>query len=456
MAEEIFAHWRWKGSDPEKGKPGVLRIEPDGSMELNMQVDLSKPDRKSHLILGRGKSGEFFSLTGRSLYIDFDLHSGINSVSTVSVDQLLEGIELSEVDEPVFNRIELSFRNLLAVRNGGNFTMKKDESSLEYTIQSKNAIAPLHACTQRGKLCLCVECETSSSSPRGGYTVYDQVNYSVQFPSTKSWDVCVSQWYRPLMDLTSFMAQRSCGPLYVRASGPKIPDRAGQHWITVRGRWFNLNDDDAAPIFWRDAISNFSEEPGEFERLINEWLDLHAKLDRSLSAYLANEWEKIPFVENRFLFAAMAAEGYHRCMHGDPEPNPKRVKAIKDILENVEPDIRDWLKPRLTHIHDATFRDRITALKQHVERHIGNDLFSEEFVGRVVDARNALTHHNKDSAKKAPSDTLRILADTVQVILTICIAEDLGLDLETCKKRMQDKLDYIRRDQYLLKEDADS
>ena len=432
MADEIFAHWRWKGSDPKEGNPGVLRIEPDGSMELNMLVNLPEPDGKPDLILGRDKSGQFFSLTGLFLYGDFGFYSDSGPVTKVSVNQLLEGCELSTADEPAFDQLHLSFRNLLGVRNASNWTTvaEPDDSNPLYPTRIQENVEPLRASTERGELELHVGWGTNDSFTQGEYTVYDQASYFVQLPSTTSLDGCTSPWYRPLMDLTSFMAQRSCAPLYVRASGPDFIDRGHQDWITVRGRWFNLNDGNDDPINWREAISNFSEEPGEFERLINKWLDLHADLYRSLSTYFINEWEKVPFVETRLINAAIAAEGYHRCVHDEPKPKSKKIRV--------------------------DFRERITALAEHAEELIGNDLFGEEFVSRVVKARNALAHHDKDSAEKAPSDTLRVLADTLQAILTICIADHLGLDMKTCKERMKWKLNWLKSEQNLLKEDTNS
>lgn len=450
MADEIFARWRWEGSDPEEGKLGALRIKPDGSMELNMLIDLPAPNGKPDLILGCGSEGEAFSLTG----LFFDIDDDFSSVSKVYADQLLEGIELSTVDQPVFDRLWLSFRNLLEVRNTSNRTIGEEphEPNSPYVIGIQDNVAPLHASTPRGKLNLHIGLGTSRSFTQEERLAYDQASYSVQLPSTTSLDGCLNSWFSPLRDLTSFMAQCGCAPLYVRASGPDLTDCGFQKWITVRRWWLDLEDD--YTIHRSSAISNFSEEPGEFERLIKKWLDLHANLDRSLSTYFVNEWEIVPLTESRFLNAAIAAEGYHRRIHGDPEPKPNRVAAINDILKNAESAIRDWLEPRFAHIHDLTFRERISALTEHAEPHIGSDLVGKEFVRRVVDARNALVHHDKDSAEKAPSDTLRLLADTIQVVITICIADYLGLDLETCKERMSWKLNWLKSKQHLFKEDA--
>lgn len=449
MDTEIFGHWRWSGADDHDESAGVLRTNAKGSLELEMLDELPAPDQKLDLILGRDSGGEPLSLSGL-IYSQHFPHRGIK---TVFAQQLLKGIALDAVDAPIFDRVVLHFQNLLAIRNASNWQTDSThkDGQIDYRIQKAEAPAALRATTSIGELELGVGWGTSSSHKRGEYAVSDTASFHIHLPTVGSVDSCLDPWFRPLADLTSFLAQCGCAPTAVSITGPEIKHRGHPHWIEVHRRWVNADQDES--IVWPDALSNFSEDDGEFERLILAWLKLHASADRSLAGYFANEWDRVTFMENRFLNAAMAVEGFHRRLYGDGVPIPERMEAIDSILTQVTPEIHGWLAPRLSHVHATSFRKRVRDLTKRAKPFIDKQLIGEDFVSLVCDARNALVHDDFENAEMVPpGGALRFLADALQAVMTFCIADEIGLDLDRCKGRMWRRLNWIESSQHLRTE----
>lgn len=446
MEREIFGHWRWVGSDESDEYAGVLRTTAKGSLELEILDGLPAPSDKLDLIIGRDRHNHPLSLSG----LIYTARRGV--VKTVFVQQMLNGIELKSVDEPIFNRVVLRFQNLLAVRNASNWTQDatQDETGFDYKIHKAEDPPTLCASTPIGKLELGVGWGTNSSHERGEYSVSDSASFLIELPTVGSLESCIDPWFRPLMDLTSFLAQCACAPIEVSVTGPDIQRHGHPDWIEVHRRWTNIEESES--IYWHDALASFSDAEGEFERVILAWLQLHETADRSLAGYFVNEWDRVTFMENRFLTAAMAAEGFHRRLHGNNEPDRERVEAVTQILDSATPEIREWLELRFAHIHATSFRKRVRDLTKLAKPLIGKELIGEDFVSRVYDTRNALVHDDEENAAKVPpGGAMRVLADTLQAVMTLNIADEIGLDLDQCQERMRRKLDWIRSSQHLLK-----
>src|SRR5437867_803377 len=112
------------------------------------------------------------------------------------------------------------------------------------------------------------------------------------------------------------------------------------------------------------------------------------------------------YLQFRFLSLAYGIESFHRRCRPQ-EVDPDHVRRLRNILESCPSEFRDWLSQKLTYSHEPTFRSRLKSLLLDFGP-LGN-IFAEphrEFVSRVVDARNHLTHYEAD--ERVVSDVERL------------------------------------------------
>src|SRR5205823_1404853 len=122
------------------------------------------------------------------------------------------------------------------------------------------------------------------------------------------------------------------------------------------------------------------------------------------------------FVDQRFLNLARSVEAYHRHRFGKSALSPgDHESRVRLVISSAPEEHREWLGERLAHSDETTFRGRIRELIRHharlMEPLIGKGSAAREaFVGRVLTARNQLTHLSEEGGGAEPPRGLFELA----------------------------------------------
>ena len=136
-------------------------------------------------------------------------------------------------------------------------------------------------------------------------------------------------------------------------------------------------------------------------------------------------------MDNHFLNAAGAAEGYHRILvRNEVLPRSAHRERLASILDSAPRGHRTWLRETLAHSNEPTFRDRLRELHAQSFNVVAGVVGSaDDFAGPIVKLRNALTHRGKGTPKAIPPGIEMFrLTQVTRLVLESCLLLDLGLD----------------------------
>ena len=149
------------------------------------------------------------------------------------------------------------------------------------------------------------------------------------------------------------------------------------------------------------------------------------------------------YIHTQFLTLARVLEAYHRWMYGGRYMSPEEYKPIRDRLKKAIPaDITDEhrksLEDRISFGYEYTLRERLNHLLSEVLVRYSKTLDllipdREDFVKRVKNTRNDLTHIIEGSEKKPTTDTNEqyVLIQKMKWVMFLCFFVELGLPSET-------------------------
>ncbi len=203
----------------------------------------------------------------------------------------------------------------------------------------------------------------------------------------------------------------------------------GQEVEVIYARW-----EPADAATW--SFEYLFDLPGirpKFADVMTRWFDLTERLGPVLDLILGPRYRPDTYVDNHFLNAVTAAEGYHRITCSNAVlPRATHRGIVKAALEGVPDEHRTCLREGLGHSSEPTLRERLMGLHGRVAGAITGIVGrAEEFAGPVVRERNRSTH--RDAARQdgsAGGATILKLSHQVTLVLTACLLLDLGFDLD--------------------------
>jgi hypothetical protein len=132
------------------------------------------------------------------------------------------------------------------------------------------------------------------------------------------------------------------------------------------------------------------------------------------------------YLQIQFQLVVYALEAYHRRITTIQENNlQKHNKKISDILRSCSPEYGSWLDEKLKYSYEPNLRHRLKELISEYEiifsRFVSGN--KGDFVNKVVNTRNYLTHYDQDLRHKAITD-MDILHEVTQKLiglLQVCL-----------------------------------
>lgn len=174
----------------------------------------------------------------------------------------------------------------------------------------------------------------------------------------------------------------------------------------------------------------------EIEVMLPRWMSITRKLGVVCDLHFAILDSPHAFMEWRFLNSVHALETYHRRSYPDDrQPEDLHGARMEAILSSAPSEHKAWLKEQLRYSNENTLRERLRNLLQRVgdivDEVVGN---RQRFVGRVVDARNDLTHNaNADAGDRNLGETLYWLQQRCSYVLQACLLTDIGISNSQCR-----------------------
>ena len=178
-----------------------------------------------------------------------------------------------------------------------------------------------------------------------------------------------------------------------------------------------------------------------FGELISRWFELSRRLGPVLEAYFSGLYGPSQFQDERILNLTQELEGFHRRTSTNEDlPLAQHEERVAKILEGSPAEHKEWLKEELRYSNEPSLRKRLRSiLEQHREtvkpavRGKDND-----FIGKIVDTRNYLTHYTAELEKTAlRGHDIMPYADSIEFIFIACLLRELGFSPSECTQMMR-------------------
>ena len=204
----------------------------------------------------------------------------------------------------------------------------------------------------------------------------------------------------------------------------------------------------AQDVSWHRMLFTFNDVRDRFSDMIIDWLAEEQRLGPALDLYDAVTADAYQQADGRFLATAQAIEALHRrLLEQDPPMSSNEFdKLLGDLVEATPPDKHSWLKARLQHANEPTFRQRVRELVEDFAPYFGDKSERGDFVDSVVKARNRLTHLPADSGDESIDvKSLVRMQKRLELLFLLHLLQQLGFDGEDldsiAEKRLLPKLE---------------
>jgi len=199
----------------------------------------------------------------------------------------------------------------------------------------------------------------------------------------------------------------------------------------------------AVPVFADPAenrphgLFGYSDIASRERDVFGAWLAIAERLSVVRGLYMSGVYGK-NFLELKLLALTQAVEAYHRRVYEGQdvylEPadyEQLAAKPMKEAIPETLPDsLRQSLRSRLTFGNEHSFRKRVGSLVEEYEEALAALAPSpKEWVGRIVENRNNLTHHPLlDEEQSAPAQRALLQCNYVlRTLLEFCFLKSMAM-----------------------------
>jgi Apea-like HEPN/ApeA N-terminal domain 1 len=407
------------------------RTRPDGLLPRRERVT---QQLRGDVLHGVAEQDEFTLIDCRE--VAFTLQSpGVLRQRLHPFGGVLVGAMVSDVTQPVFDRVTLEIDHLAELSNRSlpepeiewSESNRVERIAIEYE-QPRDVVAVLPRETVR----LASEPRADGSVSLGRVEISQTVVLSVETREPLPLLEIVSRNVSRLRDLTTFAAQLPTAIRSVRVAGPATTEDRGKGRLVKRSAQVLLpflptpkNRADLKLL--REQLIVLPADDRAFRTLLGGWFGLAERLGPVMNLRFAPSYAEFMYSESRFLNAIQGVEALHR---GELQREPEQadLDARATAIANCPPEHRKWLRGKLQWAHEPTLRRRLADVLDFVgpglEPLIGN---RKRFIARVVDVRNALTHWDENSGRSAGADLYQ-LAVALNFIIDAALLRLLGLE----------------------------
>lgn len=192
----------------------------------------------------------------------------------------------------------------------------------------------------------------------------------------------------------------------------------------------------------RDDVHPPSMTPVAFEsvrdklaQIIERWLASQKAVAAAHEAFFRLYLTRAPDARDCFLSLCQALEGFHRRRFSGHYVTEEQFSFIREALVNALPadtprDLRDKIQGSLRFANEVSLRSRLRELLEHIGEPVGVlTPRPKDFVGKIVDARNRLTHLPTGPTSSALPGGVALIQLTrrLHALLALLLLHEAGL-----------------------------
>ena len=180
-----------------------------------------------------------------------------------------------------------------------------------------------------------------------------------------------------------------------------------------------------------DALFLYHDVIGQLEQMIPRWFEGYEALGPAFDLYFASRTQTSLFLDTKVLLLAQALETLHRRTTQETEmPEEDFANLLEMVTRNCPETRREWVSGRLRYANELTFRHRIQRLLEPFGHHFGEGRARTDFINKVCDTRNYLTHYDEKSTKNRASQPRELFTihGKLEALFLLHLLRMIGLD----------------------------
>lgn len=249
--------------------------------------------------------------------------------------------------------------------------------------------------------------EFAWTAPGGGMTTEAKITHQARLtvvPDTHMAFEDLRQQVARVVNFLSFAADQTLPIDAINAFSPAavIDVSAGTKLLSLAVFFESATPSSTVKLDRHDMLFSYPDVVDQLERMLTEWLDRHEALAPAFNLYFAVRSGRHTYLESAFLSIAQGLETLHDQTSGETlESSEAFADRVERILVGCPQEFREWLAGELVYANKPSLRTRLRRMLKPFASHFGNAEARKEFVDRVVDTRNYLTHYDSALAERA-------------------------------------------------------
>ncbi|MDC5413243.1 hypothetical protein OHW74_14725, partial [Acinetobacter baumannii] len=177
-----------------------------------------------------------------------------------------------------------------------------------------------------------------------------------------------------------------------------------------------------------NMIFTFNTIRNNAEKIFNNWLNAYESLSPAINLYFSTKVNSFQFLEGKFLALAQGLETYHRRISKETIMEQHIYEElVKKILEGCPDEHKDWLKGRLLHGNEINLGKRIKNIIEPFKELLGTSKERSKLIRNIVDTRNYLTHYSENlESFSVEGENLWELCQKLELIFTLHFLKIIG------------------------------
>ena len=451
---ESFEHqgvW-WLPEAPKKTYHGTLSFDPvnGGLLELALygpheffgKDESSKIDIIHGLVQGSG-----FTLRGCHFRSGSHNTRGFDEIKML-VDYIYEGRHFDKIEDIMFEELSASYTHLnnwMSDYSFNIFKLERGESIHDVNV-SYNPFAPF-SISLNDNLDIRFHYHNTGSSSITGVSLENEARITMT-PKEK---LHFNEYY-PFLDfhLPTFLTLATGQTNYPFSITGKVSDN--HRPVSIYYKILGYVDNPRS-ISYMKMLFSFKDVEENLSTYLPNWINKSEELWAVYDEYFKFYHQKYIDPKPQFLSFARALEAYHRNLYDGvyltlEEYEPIKQALIDAIPDDIEESHKGKLKAMMKSGYEFSLRKRLKTICNEIlgeYKEIIKELLGDpnDFVDKVTDTRNYLTHNPKERPKNViPDEKLYYYILKMQFLLRICFLVEMEFPPDEIKRLVNNNRDY--------------
>jgi hypothetical protein len=445
----------WLPSDPDALVAGVLLFNQKdgpvltltGTFEPKKEAFGSTLDDRP-VIHGRTKDGKAVSLFG-ALQTARKGGLGQSAVHEVYEAHLLAmGLHFDNEDAAIFTRSYVGFEDIEAWLGHRFFDLRHETESGNWSLGIDRSVARPLGRIDGAALSVGSGFYTDASSTSFTVTARCHIVIAPDAPQPVGWHFEAAA---QIQGLASLCTGRHLPLRLLFLDGPEIRHAKDKSRATEVHIYASMTHPESQKTRRHESpMVRATDFPEPADALLQKWFDSYGELSSALYLFLTALADRAMFINIRFALAIQALEVFHRrsapgTIIPDEEHAVLQQALIAAIPAGTSAAMREKLKGTLSFSNEPSLRQRLRALIEEVEAHMGEAAagYDKAFVQRLVDTRNFYTHYSPDLENKILEGAeLHYAIRRIVLLLIVLLLLRIGIEPATVREAIADHREF--------------